>query len=233
MLQPKNWPSTLPYLTAPLHGKDLTPAHLAAIRTKPSSSSSSSTDMPIIPAADTPPLPCPRVKIQPITAPASHPALGQCGLFAARHLAPGTLILAYLGRVHTGGGSVVVAAAAAAAGEKSDYDLWLDREADVAVDAATCGNEARFVNDYRGVGPARPNAEFRPAFCERWGEVCVGVWVKAAAAGGKGKGKGKGQGGIRKGEEILVSYGKGFWEERRREMEGEEEEEGGGERKGA
>ncbi|KAM3433992.1 hypothetical protein NHJ13734_006207, partial [Beauveria thailandica] len=141
MSRPKNWPSTLPYLTAPLHGKDLTPAHLAAIRTKPSSSSSSSssssTDMPIIPAADTPPLPCPRVKIQPITAPASHPALGQRGLFAARHLPPGTLILAYLGRVHTGGGGGSVV------GEKSsDYDLWLDREADVAVDAATCGNEA-------------------------------------------------------------------------------------------
>ncbi|KAM3515138.1 hypothetical protein MY11210_001256 [Beauveria gryllotalpidicola] len=235
MSRPKNWPSTLPYLTAPLHGKDLTPAHLAAIRTKPtyssSSSSSSSTEMPVIPAADTPPLPCPRVKIQAITAPASHPALGQRGLFATRHLAPGTLILAYLGRVHAGGG---LAAAAAAGEKKSDYDLWLDREADVAVDAATCGNEARFVNDFRGVGPARPNAEFRPAFCERWGEVCVGVWVKGTTA--KDKGKGKGQGGIRKGEEILVSYGKGFWEERRREMEMEAEaeaEEGGSERKGA
>ncbi|EJP67945.1 SET domain-containing protein [Beauveria bassiana ARSEF 2860] len=236
MPRPKNWPSTLPYLTAPLHGKDLTPAHLAAIRTKPSSSSASSTaDVPVISAADTPPLPCPRVKIQPITSPASHPALGQCGLFAARNLAPGTLILAYLGRVHAGGGG---SAAGAAGKSSSDYDLWLDREADVAVDAAACGNEARFVNDYRGVGPARPNAEFRPAFCERWGEVCVGVWVMAAAAGGKGKGQG-GKGGIRKGEEILVSYGKGFWEERRREMEegeeeeAEEEEEGGSERKGA
>ncbi|PQK17390.1 hypothetical protein BB8028_0007g05850 [Beauveria bassiana] len=228
MSRPKNWPSTLPYLTAPLHGKDLTPAHLAAIRTKPSSSSASSTaDVPVISAADTPPLPCPRVKIQPITTPASHPALGQCGLFAARNLAPGTLILAYLGRVHAGGCS-----APAGGKSSSDYDLWLDREADVAVDAAACGNEARFVNDYRGVGPARPNAEFRPAFCERWGEVCVGVWVMAAAAGGKGKGQGGkgGKGGIRKGEEILVSYGKGFWEERRREKE---EEEGGSERKGA
>lgn len=82
----------------------------------------------------------------------------------------------------------------------------------MAVDAALQGNEARFVNDYRGVGP-RANAEFRPAFCERWGEMCVGVWVL-----GEGKKGGNGNG-IRKGEEILVSYGKGFWDERRRDME--------------
>lgn len=111
----------------------------------------------------------------------------------------------------------------------SDYDLWLDRDADVAVDAARQGNEARFVNDFRGV-EARANAEFRSVFCERWGQVCVGVWVlgttgkrkkkKKKMGGGVAGGKGSGDGGIRKGEEILVSYGKGFWEERRREKEG-------------
>ncbi|KAJ4293951.1 hypothetical protein N0V88_005465 [Collariella sp. IMI 366227] len=45
------------------------------------------------------------------------------------------------------------------------YDLWLDRDGDLAVDAARMGNEARFVNDYRGV-PGRngkkANAEFKP-----------------------------------------------------------------------
>ncbi|ATY66679.1 SET domain [Cordyceps militaris] len=199
MSRPKNWPSTLPYLTSPLHGKDLTPAHLAALRTRPDAASS---DTPIIAASATP-TPSPRVRIQRIAAP-SHPARGQHGLFAAQALPPGTFILAYLGRVHSSAGTA----------PSSDYDLWLDRDADAAVDAAAAGNEARFVNDYRGVGPPRANAEFRPAFCERWGEVCVGVWVL---------GGGRGAEGIRKGEEILVSYGKGFWEERRREGEGVEE----------
>ncbi|KAK4189366.1 hypothetical protein QBC35DRAFT_472754 [Podospora australis] len=106
---------------------------------------------------------------------------------------------------------------------KSDYDLWLDREADIAVDAARYGNEARFVNDYRGVpGAQRANAEFRVAWDLRRGEKTMAVYVlpvgkktlqKAERQGLKGP-----VGGIKKGEEILVSYGRGFWEERRREM---------------
>lgn len=83
---------------------------------------------------------------------------------------------------------------------------------DAAVDAASEGNEGRFVNDFRGVGD-RANAEFRTVWCERWGEHCVGVWV----LGGGKKRKGVG---IKKGEEILVSYGKGFWGERKAEEYG-------------
>lgn len=82
----------------------------------------------------------------------------------------------------------------------------------MAVDAAREGNEGRFVNDFRGVAE-RANAEFRTVWCERWGELCVGVWV----IGGGGSGKKKG-GGIKKGDEILVSYGKGFWDGRRGEQ---------------
>lgn len=152
--------------------------------------------------------------------------------------------MAYLGRLHGKGTT----------SEESDYDIWLEREMDVAVDAALGGNEGRFVNDYRGVpvvsfsptsssssfaggggggggggrGKGRPNARFGNAFCERWGEVCVGVWAvggcSGAGGGKKGKKKKGGEGGIRKGEEILVSYGKGFWEERRREGGGEYDE---------
>ncbi|KAM0439960.1 hypothetical protein ACHAPT_001060 [Fusarium lateritium] len=193
MSKPKNWPDDFPYLHAPLHDKSLSPLHVQALRTKPSS------DIPVIPFSSTA-TPCPLVRIQPITNP-SHPANGQSGLFAAQNLAPGSFILAYLGRVHSG----------AASSTESDYDLWLDREADAAVDAAREGNEGRYVNDYRGVGE-RANAEFRTVWCERWGELCVGVWVL-----GSGKKKKKGAGGIRKGEEILVSYGKGFWGGRREE----------------
>ena len=105
---------------------------------------------------------------------------------------------------------------------ESDYDLSLDRESGLAIDAAEMGNEARFINDYRGVPAAGvgeergerrrkgPNAEFRVYWDERGGgagERGMGVWV---VGGGRG---------IRKGEEILVSYGKGFWGEREAEVE--------------
>lgn len=188
--KPKNWPDLLPYLTSPLHGKDLTTAHLVALRTI------APPPEPRILAQDSP-TPSPLVRIQRIPSGSTHPASGQHGLFATRDLKPGTFILVYLGRTHPG----------AAAAEESDYDIWLDRDADLAVDAAKEGNEARFVNDYRGVRE-RANAEFRRVWCERWGEACVGVWV--LPDGKKRKGEG-----IRRGEEIVVSYGKGFWEARR------------------
>ncbi|KAK2591655.1 hypothetical protein QQS21_010640 [Conoideocrella luteorostrata] len=182
MSNPKNWPPSFPYLKSPLHDA-LTPTHLLALRTKPPVSS-----IPSIPASSTL-TPSPNVKIQLIKD-ASHPAHGQHGLFATQNLQPSQFILAYLGRVHTG----------ARSDDSSDYDLWIDRDADLAVDASREGNEGRYVNDYRGVRE-RANAVFGAVWCERWGELCVGIW----AVGGKG---------IRKGDEILVSYGKGFWEKR-------------------
>lgn len=193
MSKPKNWPAGIPYLSAPLHGKDITAVHLTALRAKPASSAVS-----IVPVASTS-LPAPLVRIQGISDP-SHPANGQHGLFATRDLKPGTFILPYLGRVHT----------SKTTDPLSDYDLWLDKEQDLAVDAASCGNEGRFVNDYRGVR-ARANAEFGVAWCERWGQLCVGFWV---LGGGKKHGEG-----IKKGEEICVSYGKGFWDKRSAEGE--------------
>ncbi|KAH6894312.1 hypothetical protein B0T10DRAFT_480144 [Thelonectria olida] len=199
MSKPKHWPEPFPYLRSPLHDKSLTPHHLQSVRTKPAADA----DMTVIASSAHPAAPNPLVRIQPITTP-SHPANGQCGLFAAKDLPAGSFIMAYLGRVHSG----------AASAADSDYDLWLDREADVAVDAAREGNEGRYVNDFRGVRE-RANAEFRTVWCERFGELCVGVWV---IGGGKGA-KGKARGGIRRGEEICVSYGKGFWGERMAEEE--------------
>lgn len=67
------------------------------------------------------------------------------------------------------------------------------------------GNEARFINDYRGVpGVERPNAEFKEIWDGNRKERGMGVWVLPEGKNGKRKG-------IRKGEEILVSYGRGFW----------------------
>ena len=86
---------------------------------------------------------------------------------------------------------------------KSDYDLSLDREHGIGIDANTRGNEARFINDYRGIAE-KPNAEFKEIWDSRKQERGMGVWVLPEGKSGKGKG-------IRKGEEILVSYGRGFW----------------------
>lgn len=79
----------------------------------------------------------------------------------------------------------------------------------MGVDARRAGNEARMVNDYRGVpGLQRPNAMFetrRVGGGER-GEVRMGLWVASKD--------------IKKGVELCVSYGKGFWKERVKEEEG-------------
>jgi hypothetical protein len=99
----------------------------------------------------------------------------------------------------------------------SDYDLSLDRDHDLAIDAARAGNEARFVNDYRGV-KARPNAEFRECWDARRGERGMGVWVLPRGKSGKGIG-------VKKGDEILISYGRGFWGARKGDEEEDVEQE--------
>lgn len=232
---PKNWPQGIVYLGSPAYSPRLSKAQLQAIKQRPADNP----DLADIPQ-DLKRGPCPLVNITPISDPA-HPACGQYGLFAARDLNPGTLIIPYLGEVHPGGApascSTPAAAGSLASGggggggaadqhAKSDYDLWLDHDADVAVDAARMGNEARFVNDYRGVpGKSRPNAEFREVWDRRRRERGMAFFVlpapKRAKAGGhqvKGGGGGNGgSGGIAKGEEILVSYGKGFWGKRKEE----------------
>jgi SET domain-containing protein len=205
--QPKCWPPQLPYLTAPAHSKSLTKEQLASIQTR-------NDKLDQIPA-DATQLPCPLVKITPISGP-SHPANGQYGLFATKHLKPGTFILLYLGSVQPGSEptpsnerSTTVSGTAAT--QHSDYELWLDKDATVAVDAEKRGNEARFINDFRGVKD-RPNAEFREVWSARHRERCMAVFV--LSEGKKSKAKTKASAGIVKGDEILVSYGKGFWAHR-------------------
>lgn len=137
------------------------------------------------------------MKIIPISD-AKHPANGQAGLFAARDLKPGEFLLEYVGIVHADGDTAFAT---------SDYDLSLDRLTGLAIDAATMGNEARFINDYRGVGE-KPNAEFKEIWATARGERGMGVFVL-------GEGKKKLFKGIKKGDELLVSYGRGFWGARR------------------
>ncbi len=60
------------------------------------------------------------------------------------------------------------------------------------------GNEARFINDYRGI-KSKPNALFKEGRKAN-GELRMSVWSDSE--------------GIKKGEEILVSYGKSWWRAR-------------------
>jgi hypothetical protein len=192
-MAPKGWPQDTVYLSAPQYSRNLSRETISAAL--------------ILPKSDLPPNsqplktepPYTHIKITPIISP-SHPANGQYGLFANQHLPPDSFILPYLGYVHDQTDN----------DETSDYDLSLDRELGIGVDASKMGNEARFINDYRGVA-TRANAEFRDICVDignRKVEKRVGVFVLSAGKSGK-----RSQG-IGKGEEILVSYGKGFWSER-------------------
>lgn len=83
------------------------------------------------------------------------------------------------------------------------------RDGDViGIDATYRGNEARFVNDYRGVRD-KPNAVFE---LRKW-----------PLPGGKGEGVRMavwaGPKGVEKNEEICVSYGRGFWDGRKSKEE--------------
>jgi hypothetical protein len=189
---PKHWTAEIVYLRAPCYSKDLDGDAMKALIMPRS-------DMSLTEQARTVAGPYNNVKIITIST-QSHPANGQHGLFANQHLLPDTFILPYLGFVH----------GKADTDEASDYDLSLDRDFGIGVDASKMGNEARFINDYRGVSTS-PNAEFRNIYVDIGNgkvEKRMGVFVLSAGKAGK---RAKG---VLKGQEILVSYGKGFWTER-------------------
>lgn len=192
---PKGWPHHITYLQRPAYSARLTSEQLQQIQQQPPAQPT----LPIIKVPISEPSP---VRIVNVTDD-KHPAKGQCGLFADAGLNPDTFVLPYLGLVHSNTASDTDSA--------SDYDLSLDREAEVSVDATSKGNEARFINDYRGVRDQGPNVEFRDIWMDLGGGTGgkgIGVFVLSAGKSGKRKG------GVKKGEELLVSYGRGFWQER-------------------
>lgn len=196
---PVNWPSDIEYLRQP----QVSPA-VSAVALKLLNTPTSATAAHARLAISSIPFPNPHVRITPVHDP-QHPANGQAGLYALKHLAPDTLILPYIGRLHTNNDQDT--------DPSSSYDISLDRDLGLALDAAKAGNEARFVNDYRGIAE-KPNAEFRDCWIQmadkRW-ERWIAIFVLSAGKAGKRKQ------GIRPGDEILVSYGKGFWTERKGE----------------
>ncbi|KAL7268763.1 hypothetical protein RUND412_008601 [Rhizina undulata] len=173
---PSNWPSEIQYLHRPVLSKSLPASTLTALSFSPTTPRSSLS---------------PLVRIRRITD-VNHPANKQFGLFAAKNLPAKSWVLDYLGYVHDDSDS----------DESSDYDLCLDRELGVGVDAKRMGNEARMVNDYRGVPVfERPNVVFETRRVGgNDGEVRMGLWVGVKE--------------IKKGTELCVSYGKGFWVQR-------------------
>lgn len=156
-----------------------------------------------------------------------HPAIGSFGLFAAADIPPNTFLRPYLGVLHT----------KADADFHSTYDLSLchdprlrsrpesidpnavsahlvhlslDAEPETEeqdptalyLDSRYWGNESRFVNDYRGIA-SRPNVEFRsfiqlaPTPSHPLEETFqMGLFSIRP---------------IRKGQELLINYGKSYW----------------------
>lgn len=180
---PKNWPSHLVYLTSPSYSRLLPPDILARLNPHKAK-------LHIPPHS--------ALAIKRITQ-EGHPAKGQLGLFATARIPRGTYLVDYLGYVSI----------APETSTSSDYVLSLCAELGVGIDAERMGNEARFVNDYRGVRN-RPNAGFVDV--ERNGERRIGIETREE---------------VKKGEELCVSYGKGFWEKRAEEARAAEAEEGG------
>jgi len=154
------------------------------------------------------PNPPPKLQIRKIQD-KEHPAFGQNGLFnqTGKKIERGVWLRDYNGLVHL----------EREADQTSDYDLSLERirvgEGDdgrgewetIGIDAAKMGSEARMVNDFRGTGLPRPNAVFE---LREW-ELPNGKGIAKRMAIFAGPH------GIEKGSEICVSYGKGFWDNRR------------------
>ncbi|RHZ74139.1 hypothetical protein Glove_227g61 [Diversispora epigaea] len=187
---PKSWPSEIGYLTDNVFEPiSLEPTPYKFPLSKDHSCHPFTSSL-LLPTSIDPVMPSPFVKIKSLASQKDHPAYPENGLFAVKDLKEYSLILKYTGKVTT----------RIEGGEKgSDYELGFNQQ--FCIDGWRKGSEARFINDYRGIRP-KPNVAFHEYIDSHSGKVKMGVWVIP----GVGK--------IKKGEEIVVSYGKSFWKER-------------------
>ncbi|KIJ68670.1 hypothetical protein HYDPIDRAFT_82525 [Hydnomerulius pinastri MD-312] len=179
--QPPQWPPSVKFISSPRYHSSV----LAATRSFITNGAPHASHPPPPKSLDSSRAINPLVRIKHISDP-SHPARGQYGLFALKKLPARTHIIDYIGEVHC------------QERPDSDYDLSLYRSQDgvnVGVDASALGNEARFVNDYRGI-QGKPNAAF-VEYRTTAGELRMSIWSTGDI--------------IKKGDEILVSYGKSWW----------------------
>ena len=119
-----------------------------------------------------------------------HPCFGESGLVALEPIAKGERLLDYAGKVAITHGQEHDTS-------KSSYllNLFTDDEAGVWVDidAASAGNEARFLNDWHGhPDQSKPNCQFWPYFDEQTGEKRMAIKTIADIVAG---------------QELLVDYG--------------------------
>jgi hypothetical protein len=111
-----------------------------------------------------------------------HPACGQFGLFASKHIIPDTYICDYVGFITE----------TTSSSEKSEYLIAYKQG--FLCDAEKMGSEGRMINDYRGIGD-KPNVCFKNYVTES-NELRIGVYT--------------GKRPVKKGEEFLIEYGGGF-----------------------
>lgn len=180
---PQAWPSQGPGLAVQYTPKNVYFDGLGPQQLKAAGAAAAAGGVPLLHSELKRPNPLVSIKLVDVP---THPACGQRGLFAKRPFSPGELITDYVGAVHR----------SERVSQTSDYVLALTPE--IAIDAERMGNEARFVNDFRGCMP-RANAEFRQYVHKASGELRMGVFALAPIA---------------KGGEICISYGKGFWKSR-------------------
>ncbi|EDR15429.1 SET domain protein [Laccaria bicolor S238N-H82] len=173
--QPLHWPKHIQYIISPCYHQSVTSSARQFIVESPT------------PAQKITQTRNCKVVIRPIMV-SSHPACGQYGLFAAQKIPPKACIMDYMGEIHCDDRP------------EFDYDLCLHRFVDgssIGIDASKMGNEARFINDYRGIAE-KPNAIFSDTR-DQGGELRMYIWSSQE---------------IKKGDEILVSYGKSWWRTR-------------------
>lgn len=197
---PTNWPTDILYIAVPRYAPNF-PERISALLQGSSVGKLSPPKLGLQPA--------PTI-IRRIESP-SHPAFGQRGLFAAKTIPSNTFIIQYVGELHADERPTsdydlslikLPTSSLRHAGQNSDNDLLDMGFISVGIDAAEMGNEARFVNDYRGTGQERPNAFFKDVQ-GRDDTPHITIWTGSKP--------------IAKGKEILVSYGKGWWAARRRD----------------
>jgi hypothetical protein len=123
------------------------------------------------------------LEVRPL--PLDHPSTGN-GLFATELIPPNRFIINYEGNVQHD----------KYVPNSNDYCIHL--HGCLVVEAAQCGNIARFINDYYNV-KTRPNVAF-DTYMNETGELQVGVWSLNVP--------------IQPEEELLVTYGLSFWKSR-------------------
>lgn len=141
-----------------------------------------------------------RIAALPSTHPCYRSSGEGMGLFALKTLKPKAYLFDYLGcyvqdDLLDGHATEEVKDVEAVRMEESDYVLHL--YSDLNIDAGKMGNEARFINDFRGVAP-RPNVYFETYYDPTTDQLRAGVFSM--------------QHPIAPGEELVTTYGvENYW----------------------